>query len=143
MIQTLDPLAEQPEDVRRAFTEVMAWIMAADGELRPEELAMVADLRRRLALAPSQAPHPPTWSEGWPALLRPVGAATLLQACLLATTDGDVAAEELDCLELLQDALDLDPGSVRAMLAWAQEGHRWIRKGQGLMAEARRGGTAP
>ncbi len=143
MIPGLALLTRQPLDTRLATVDVLAWVMGADGELRPEELAMIADLRRRLALPPLDPPRAPSWSEAWPALLAPVAPEVLALAALLATSDDDLADAERACLDLLQAALGLDPGSARALIRWAEEGHRWLRKGTGLIDASRPGGHAP
>lgn len=142
MLPPVDALLAQPLEVRTAAVEVLAWVMGADGELRREELATVDDLARRLDLSWRAHSQVPSWNEAWARVLRPVGPQVLQLACLLATADGDLAEVELDCLALLQGALRLDPGSVGALCAWAQEGHRWARKGQALLHEAMPGGYA-
>lgn len=143
MLPPVDHLLTQPEATRAAVVAVLAWVMGADGELRPEEQAVVADTRRRLGVPAPPVEPVPSWSEDWPTLLTPIGGEVLLHAALLATADGDLAPPEEQCLALLAEALGLGSTAAGAMVSWAREGHRWMRRGTALISDSRHGGYAP
>ncbi len=128
-----DVISSEPVETRRAFLQVLWWIIDADGVLDQRELAFVDAVRQRLDLdevgSPADAPE-----ESWADLLGPVAHYVLMQCALLATADGECHLRERERMEDLARLLDAEPGSVDEMVAWAWEGHRWMGCGMAFLS---------
>lgn len=125
-------LRSRPRATRRAFVEVVSWLVRSDGHASPREEVQVVDLARFLDVDPAALPDPPSWREDWLVHLREDAGAVILQAALLVTADASEDPGELACLEQLQVAFDLPADTVPAALRWARQGQTWLAAGKAL-----------
>ncbi len=129
-------LAQTPP-VRLALLEVLHYLMHVDGVLDDREAAVIDDLCARLGLEELKQllPETPAWKPAWGDLLAPIAQLSLMQAAILAVADGKVHRSERVSLEKLALALDQDASVLDTMLAWAEEGREWMKRGEALLGE--------